>query len=310
MKTWMFFACCLPGACTSVAGMAGTRTGQEPSQPDPGVRPALEWVRVSDDGTHFVSGDNARRYQPMGFNYDHDPDGRLLEDYWHEEWSRVEEDFREMHRLGANVVRIHLQFGRFMKAPTEPDEKELERLRRLIALAEETGLYLDLTGLGCYHKQDVPPWYDALEEAARWDAQSVFWEAIAQTSASSPAVFCYDLMNEPVIGGEQPAADWLGPAFAGKHFVQFVARATRGRTRPAAAKQWIDKLAQTRQPAFDHGGFRGLESGPSGTDLRICAAAGGGIARLHCRPYLSKKGRGGCSAGDTARISGWQARGH
>ncbi len=50
----------------------------------------------------------------VGVNYDHDSqgEGRLLEDYWIDEWETVRGDFREMKELGANVVRIHLQFGK------------------------------------------------------------------------------------------------------------------------------------------------------------------------------------------------------
>ncbi len=202
----------------------------------------LPAIHVSIDGTHFVSGDSGTPFRPMGFNYDHDADGRLLEDYWHTEWDRVENDFRDMQSLGANVVRIHLQFGKFMTSATEANADELKQLQRLLTLAEESKLYLDLTGLGCYHKKDVPAWYDALDEQARWNAQQVFWEAVATVCNDSSAVFCYDLMNEPVIGGDKAGPDWLGPAFAGKHFVQFVARSTNGRTRPEAAKQWIDQM--------------------------------------------------------------------
>ena len=202
----------------------------------------LPAIKVSTGGTHFISGDSGTPFRPMGFNYDHDADGRLLEDYWHSELDRVENDFRDMQSLGANVVRIHLQFGKFMKSPTEANAEELKQLQRLLTLAEETKLYLDLTGLGCYHKKDVPAWYDALDEQARWNAQQVFWEAVATVCSDSSAVFCYDLMNEPVIGGDKAGPDWLGPAFAGKHFVQFVAKSTNGRTRPEAAKQWIDQM--------------------------------------------------------------------
>lgn len=202
----------------------------------------LPAIRISTDGTHFVSGESDTPFRPMGFNYDHDADGRLLEDYWHTEWERVENDFRDMQALGANVVRIHLQFGKFMKSATEANAEELKQLQRLLTLAEETKLYLDLTGLGCYHKKDVPAWYDALDEQARWNAQQVFWEAVATVCSESSAIFCYDLMNEPVIGGDKAGPDWLGPAFAGKHFVQFVAKSTNGRTRPEAAKQWIDQM--------------------------------------------------------------------
>lgn len=202
----------------------------------------LPRIKVSDDGRHFIQESTGATFRPMGFNYDHDADGRLLEDYWHTEWSRVADDFRDMQTLGANTVRIHLQFGRFMKSPSEPNDTELQQLAKLLTLAEECRLYLDLTGLGCYHKKDVPEWYDALSETDRWAAQAQFWKSVAKTCRDSNAVFCYDLMNEPVIGGEQPAADWLGPAFAGKHFVQFVAKQTSGRERHVAAKQWIDQM--------------------------------------------------------------------
>ncbi len=203
----------------------------------------MEWVKVSDDGQGFVLSESGRPFVPWGFNYDHDGDGRLIEDYWNDEWPAVESAFREMKQLGANIVRIHLQFVAFMKSPTEPRQESLDQLARLVTLAEQTGLYLDLTGLGCYHKQDVPPWYDELSEAGRWAAQAAFWEAIARICSESPAIFCYDLMNEPVVpGGDKPRDDWLGPGFGGKHFVQFITLDRAGRERTKIARQWIRQL--------------------------------------------------------------------
>lgn len=206
--------------------------------------PGREWIRVADDGRAFVCTPSGRPFVPWGFNYDHDePRARLIEDYWEEEWPAVEEDFREMKQLGASVVRIHLQLPRFMETAERPNQQALKQLVHLIELAERTGLYLDLTGLGCYHKQDVPAWYDALGEEARWEVQARFWQAVAQRCAQSPAVFCYDLMNEPVVpGGNQRRDEWLGPAFAGKHFVQFITLETKGRPRHQVARQWIERL--------------------------------------------------------------------
>ena len=56
--------------------------------------------------------------------------------------------FGQMKKLGANVVRIHLQLGKFMDGPDKPNAKALDRLGKLLELAERTGLYLDLTGPG------------------------------------------------------------------------------------------------------------------------------------------------------------------
>jgi hypothetical protein len=207
----------------------------------------LPWIRVAADQKSFVTEPGGQPFVPWGFNYDHDETqaARLIEDYWLDEWPKVEADFREMQELGANVVRIHLQFGKFMQAADKPNEQALGQLATLVKLAEATGLYLDLTGLACYHKQDVPPWYDALEEAERWAAQAAFWKAVAATCKDSPAIFCYDLMNEPVVPGRTGrVANWLGPSFANKYFVQYITRETKGRERPEVARQWIGVLVK------------------------------------------------------------------
>jgi hypothetical protein len=203
----------------------------------------MPWISVAKDRTGFVIEPSGKPFVPWGFNYDHDDAGRLLEDYWETEWPVVEEDFAEMKALGANVVRVHLQVGRFLQGPDRPDEAALNRLSRLTALAEQHRLYLDITGLGCYHKADVPDWYDRLGEQERWAAQCRFWEAVAATCASSPAVFCYDLMNEPVVpGGTRSDGAWLGPPFGDKHFVQFVTLDQRDRPRAEIARAWVDRL--------------------------------------------------------------------
>jgi hypothetical protein len=205
----------------------------------------MEWVRTEKGQRTFVL-ESGKAFVPWGFNYDHDEPGRLLEDYWDAEWPKVEGDFRDMKRLGANVVRVHLQFGRFMKAADRPDESSLKQLARLVALAERTGLYLDVTGLGCYRKKDVPQWYDRLGEQERWDVQARFWEAVAQRCSRSPAIFCYDLMNEPVVpGGSRKPGDWLGPSFLGGdsgYFVQFITLDQKDRPRSAIARQWCHRL--------------------------------------------------------------------
>lgn len=203
----------------------------------------MPWIRISADKKSFIREDTEKPFVPWGVNYDRDDRSRLLEDYWDAEWPAIESHFATVRELKANVVRIHLQFGKFMDGPGKPNRHSLKQLERLIDLAERTKLYLDVTGLGCYHKRDVPAWYDDLSEEDRWNAQADFWRAIAESCKNSPAIFCYDLMNEPVVpGGRRPARDWLGPPFGDKHYVQFITLDQRNRPRPQIASAWLEHL--------------------------------------------------------------------
>jgi hypothetical protein len=203
----------------------------------------MPWVQVAKDKKSFVVELTGKKFTPWGFNYDHDTEGRLIEDYWDKEWDKVEAHFGQMKKLGANVVRIHLQVAKFMDAADKPNEKALDRLTKLLGLAEKNHIYLDITGLGCYQKADVPAWYDKLSETDRWDAQASFWEAVAGRCAKSPSIFCYDLMNEPVVpGGKRKEGEWLTGELAGKHYVQFISLDQADRPRPTIARQWVKHL--------------------------------------------------------------------
>lgn len=204
---------------------------------------ALVRIAISPDGKHFIKSDSGQRFLIWGVNYDHDAEGNLIEDYWHQRWDHVEQDFAEIKQLGANTVRIHLQLGKFMQQADQPNEESLLQLKRLVSLAEQSGLYLDITGLGCYHKRDIPSWYDSLDESDRWQVQAKFWEAVAQACNGSTAVLCFDLMNEPIVpGDEKKETDWLAGEFAGKHFVQRIARELKGRKRNEVVDGWIDQM--------------------------------------------------------------------
>jgi hypothetical protein len=231
VKSWL-------SALTLSVGLASLFA--EPSEEV--VSAQLGFVRVSKDRRHFVFSNSNLRFIPWGFNYDHDRSDRLLETYWKAEWETVVGDFEEMKALGANTVRIHLQVSRFMQSAEELNQDSLELLGRLVRLAEVKGLYLDITGLGCYDKKDVPQWYNDLDEAGRSTVQARFWEAVARTCSDSPAVFCYDLMNEPVLSEDKKDRDWTPGAFGDRYFVQRITLDFAGRSQKQIARAWVEKL--------------------------------------------------------------------
>jgi hypothetical protein len=214
------------------------------SRPAPPIELPLEFVKVAAGGREFCLSDSQTKFVPWGFNYDHDGNMRLLESYWIDEWDTVVEDFEEMKQLGANTVRIHLQLPRFMKSNSEPNPKSLEQLARLVQLAEKTRLYLIVTGLGCYDPNDRTEEYDALDERERWNVQSTFWEAVAKVCRDSPAVFCYDLMNEPIVTEENESRDWTPGEFGGYSYVQRLTLDLGGRGQREVAAAWVDHLVK------------------------------------------------------------------
>ena len=52
-----------------------------------------------------------------------------------------------------------------------------------------------------------------------------------------------EVLEFVVPGGKRKDGDWLGPPFAGKHFVQFVTLDQKERPRPDIARQWVHHLA-------------------------------------------------------------------
>lgn len=205
-------------------------------------RAALERIVVAPDGKNFETAHSHQRFVPWGANYGNS--GRLMEDFWDTNWDTLSSDFRKLHELGANVVRVHLQFGKFMTAPDRANTAALKHLSRLLSLAEKNNLYLDVTGLACYRPADTPAWYDALREKDRWQAQANFWSAVAKTCKGNSAVFCYDLINEPLSPGDKrkPGQWRSGNLFGEYDFLQFIALDPAGRKREDIAQAWIERM--------------------------------------------------------------------
>jgi len=205
---------------------------------------SMDWIELDSAGTRFVVAATGKRFTPWGLNYDRDAGGRLLEDYWIDEWDTVVDDFREMKSLGANTVRIHLQLPAFMGGPEQVDEAALAQLSRLLELADTNRLYLILTGLGTYRIDDIPGWYQTLAEAARWRVQARFWQAIAMLGHDHPSVFAYDLMNEPMLptNRPRPPRKWVTGKLGDWYYAQYLSLDLAGRRRDDVAAAWVQTM--------------------------------------------------------------------
>ena len=199
----------------------------------PPTEPGMDFVRVAPDNKGFILATSKKPFVPWGHNYgvsEPEGDGEM-------DWARISRDFDDFHNMRANVARIHLQVPHYMEAPDRPNPKALAELSHLLQLAEQKGIYLDVTGLASYNIKHRAAWYDALPDRERWAAQARFWEAVAETCAKSPAVFCYDLINEPVAGGKRKDG-WYGGRMGDYEFVQHLSLDQGERPQADIAKEW------------------------------------------------------------------------
>ncbi len=175
----------------------------------------METVRIAQDASGFVLQPSGDRFVPWGHNYASvDLMERLTNDP-----TRVEREFSEMKAAGTTVARIHPEMNHILTGPKNANPRALDQLRKLLKIAENTGIHLKITGLACYQIKNRMAWYDSLEEQDRWETQAFFWETVARTCAESPAVFAYDLVNEPAAIGK-PADGWYTGKMGDVEFCQ------------------------------------------------------------------------------------------
>lgn len=201
------------------------------------VATGMDFVKVSADGKGFVLEQSGERYVPWGHNYGSvDIMQRLAE-----EPARVEREFAEMRAAGTTVARVHPEMPALLSGPGEANAQAVDRLKRLLAIAEKSGIYLKITGLACYKIDNRMAWYDGLDDEARWKAQEFYWATVAEACAKSPAVFCYDLVNEPAASGKR-ADGWYTGRMGDVEFCQRLSLDQPQRSGDDIFREWTKRM--------------------------------------------------------------------
>ncbi|HEY2162154.1 MAG TPA: hypothetical protein VGH24_12670 [Solirubrobacteraceae bacterium] len=201
---------------------------------------ATTMPRISVRGDRLYSGD--RPWRAWGMNWgvgDHEPVIAYFDDPTAANLSVLRGELRTARGMGANSMRIYLQLGQVMVTPTRPRRRTLIALRRLLALAQSDGIYLDITGDLVWRPARAPDWYGRLGTQSRWRVQAMFWKAVARAASSSPAVLCYELISEPIVA--QTGAYYRG-RIGNWWFIQSIATAPP-RLADELARSWTRLLA-------------------------------------------------------------------
>ena len=166
-----------------------------------------EFVRVAPGGRGFVVGD--KPWLPFGCNY-YDPHVGWAPKLWREfDPVRVEKHFRVMKDLGVDVVRIFLTAQSFFPNPPEIEPSALKKWDALLDIARRHGIRVHPTGPD--HWEGVPDWRrgDIFTDPEALKAQVAFWKSFCARYRGEPAIFAYDLLNEPHVRWDGPGMEAL-----------------------------------------------------------------------------------------------------
>jgi hypothetical protein len=201
---------------------------------------AAAMPRISVHGDRLYAG--SRPWRAWGMNWgagSHEPVIAYFDNPTAKNLATLGSELRTARKMGANTMRIYLQLGQVMATPTQPRQRTLTALQRLLGLAQQNGVYLDITGDLVWQPARAPAWYAPMPVQARWRVQARFWTAVARTASSSPAVLCYELTSEPIVS---PTPGYYYSDMGGYYFQQSIATAPASHAR-AIARAWTRPLA-------------------------------------------------------------------
>ena len=154
-------------------------------------------IVVGPDGKGFVEQPSGRPFTPFGVNY-YDPNTGWAPKIWRQfDPNHVTRHFEVMHDLGINCARVFLTAATFQPDVNTTDERALAKLDAFIGIARQSGIRLILTGPD--HWEGSPAYWKpdrfAGEQALK--ALDNFWRTVGQRYRAEPAIFAWDLLNEP-----------------------------------------------------------------------------------------------------------------
>ncbi len=157
-------------------------------------------IQLNAAKTGFVDTLTGAPFVPFGANYYDHETGWAPQIWKLFNEKRVREQFTLMKHYGINTARFFIASTAFMPEKGKVSEEALAKFDAFLAIARDTGIRVIPTGPD--HWEGVPDFYkpdmfcgeDALE------ALDAYWAVMAARYKDDPAIFAWDLRNEPMIG--------------------------------------------------------------------------------------------------------------
>ena len=163
----------------------------------------MNLIQVSPDGWGFIERETNLPFVPWGCNY-YDPFTGWAPKLWQMfDPARVTEQFAHMQAVGVNIVRVFATLSNVLSAPDQVSAAGIDKMVQMLGIAQAHGIRIIWSGPGLW--EGAPPWWHAAtpEECfVKPDLlamQQIAWEGMARAMRGHPALFAYDLYNEPFI---------------------------------------------------------------------------------------------------------------
>ena len=179
----------------------------------------IEPIVAAPDGVGFIERDTGRPYIVFGTNY-YDPHTGWAPKIWQQfDAEKVRQHFQIMSGTGVNCARVFLTAGSFQLEGETIEEQALKRLDALVEIARQTRIRLLLTGPD--HWEGQPSYWKPDRFAGETALQALehFWKVVGRRYRGEPAIFAWDLLNEPHLPwfiDQWPAKwnEWLKETYA------------------------------------------------------------------------------------------------
>ena len=158
-------------------------------------------VKVDPSGWGFTEEGSDSVFTPWGCNY-YDPGTGWSPRIWEQfDPVRVAKHLDHIRAIGANTIRVFSTVRNLLASPRRVRAAGIARMVEMLTLAEARGLRVIWSGPSRW--EGTPAWWreDApYEVCARDDLMAALetaWRAMGKAFRGHPALFAYDLQNEP-----------------------------------------------------------------------------------------------------------------
>jgi hypothetical protein len=158
--------------------------------------PKMNLISLTPDANGFADQTTGQAFVPFGTNY-YDPNAGWPPHVWSRFRPKlVKMHFKVMQGLGANCARVFLTSA-FQPDPCTVDTQALKKLDTLIDFAHQSGIRLIITAPTDWEGEPNYWKPDRFSSETALKASLNLWTVLGQRYRGNPAIFAWDIANEP-----------------------------------------------------------------------------------------------------------------